>query len=294
MGRTPYLLGLNIVLFKKRCLSIVFCAVLLLSACGPQPNAIDKQPAQSQTTQSVQVTKSAIAPTISATTTLRQDILFTVTAVARGDFRPRVKAGQPVSAGEVIGTNAGQEIVSPVNAIVSTISAAGEDLAKNLPLATLTYQGFGFEVPAQSLLRHAVLHEVQGKFQILDGQGPNECVAVVASVSENIANRNSSTSQPAGSNLLCLIDKTLDVRAGLQGTVVLTGTVRKDVLVLPVNAVAGRLQNGRVFKQDGQTVSEVAVQLGVSDGAYIEILSGVSEGDQILLTPPNLDPRVVQ
>mgnify|MGYP005970570979 CR=1 FL=1 len=36
---------------------------------------------------------------------------------------------------------------------------------------------------------------------------------------------------------------------------------------------------------------QTEVMLGATDGAYIEILSGVNEGDTISSIPPNLDPR---
>lgn len=40
-----------------------------------------------------------------------------------------------------------------------------------------------------------------------------------------------------------------------------------------------------------RTVVQTEVMLGATDGAYIEILSGVNEGDTISSIPPNLDPR---
>ncbi|MEW6977148.1 hypothetical protein [Trueperella pyogenes] len=42
--------------------------------------------------------------------------------------------------------------------------------------------------------------------------------------------------------------------------------------------------------KDGNS-SVVEVSLGVSDGAYIEITSGLSEGDVISAVAPHLDPR---
>ena len=42
--------------------------------------------------------------------------------------------------------------------------------------------------------------------------------------------------------------------------------------------------------KDGEEFQTELV-LGASDGAYIEILSGIEEGDIISSLPPNLDPR---
>ena len=95
----------------------------------------------------------------------------------------------------------------------------------------------------------------------------------------------------ASQTLVCLIGKDQPVRPGQAATVVLAGQARTDVLALPVSAVAGRIGKGSVtLVKDGNT-SLVEVGLGASDGAYIEITSGLSEGDVISAVAPNLDPR---
>lgn len=72
---------------------------------------------------------------------------------------------------------------------------------------------------------------------------------------------------------------------------VLSGKAKTDVLAAPVNAVAGRVGKGSVtlFKDGAPSIIEVG--LGISDGAYIEITSGLSEGDVISNAAPYLDPR---
>ena len=95
----------------------------------------------------------------------------------------------------------------------------------------------------------------------------------------------------ASQTLVCLIGKDQPVRPGQAATVVLAGQARTDVLALPVSAVAGRIGKGSVtLVKDGNT-SLVEVGLGASDGAYIEITSGLSEGDVISAVAPNLHPR---
>ena len=55
--------------------------------------------------------------------------------------------------------------------------------------------------------------------------------------------------------------------------------------------IAGRQGKGMVTViNDGKQI-QTEVMLGATDGAYIEILSGVNEGDTISSIPPNLDPR---
>lgn len=50
------------------------------------------------------------------------------------------------------------------------------------------------------------------------------------------------------------------------------------------------LKNNPDVIKDGEQI-QTEVTLGATDGAYIEILSGVEEGDVVSSVPPNLDPR---
>ena len=72
---------------------------------------------------------------------------------------------------------------------------------------------------------------------------------------------------------------------------VISAETRKDVFILPLSVIAGRQDEGMVTViKDGEEFQTEGV-LGASDGAYIEILSGIEEGDIISSLPPNLDPR---
>ena len=63
------------------------------------------------------------------------------------------------------------------------------------------------------------------------------------------------------------------------------------MLLLPLSVIAGRQGKGMVTViNDGKQI-QTEVMLGATDGAYIEIFSGVNEGDKISSIPPNLDPR---
>lgn len=96
---------------------------------------------------------------------------------------------------------------------------------------------------------------------------------------------------PQTTTLQCLIGQDVDVKPGQSATVVISAETRKDVLILPLSVIAGRQDKGMVTViKDGEEV-QTEVVLGASDGAYIEILSGIEEGDIISSLPPNLDPR---
>jgi len=56
----------------------------------------------------------------------------------------------------------------------------------------------------------------------------------------------------------------------------------KDAVTIPREAIT--TQNGKrmVFKVDGETLSAVPVVEGLSDGRRVQVLSGISAGDQVL------------
>ena len=87
-----------------------------------------------------------------------------------------------------------------------------------------------------------------------------------------------------------MIDKDTDVKIGQNATVVITAGTKENIL-LPLSVIAGRQGKGMVTViKDGEQI-QTEVTLGATDGAYIEILSGVEEGDVVSSVPPNLDPR---
>ncbi|MBT1018704.1 hypothetical protein KJY77_06120 [Canibacter sp. lx-72] len=304
--------------------------------------------------ETVTVKQASLAPVVSQKSTVAQAGAFVVSSLTRGAFVPAVKVGDKVAAGKVLGHSSGAEIITPVPVVITSVLPKNDDVPKNYPLFEMTYQGFAIEADAARITSGVSLADVTGKFQILEGQGPNNCTAVMAGIGTGDSAKTQSndapqfqddpptsgagfiapvgfgpesdaepdtpqdpglssggeTGQPKNKldtgvsaepspqaprastgKLVCLIDKGLEVHSGLQATVVFSGVAKQNALVLPLNAVAGRAQNGRVLKKEGDAVVETEVQLGVSDGARIEIVSGLKEGDEVLLTPPDLDPR---
>jgi hypothetical protein len=89
----------------------------------------------------------------------------------------------------------------------------------------------------------------------------------------------------------CRIPKGVRVFAGIPCLVAVTTAVANNVLLVPVTAVEGGADVGFVTLIDssGKQLRR-QVQLGVSDGTRIQVISGVSEGDRILDLPPSLFP----
>ena len=91
--------------------------------------------------------------------------------------------------------------------------------------------------------------------------------------------------------LACRVPDGIQVFEGVQGKLsISTGRV-EDVVVVPVTSVRGTTGEGEVIviAQDG-TEEVRPVELGLSDGSLIEVVSGLEVGEQVM-DPIPLDPR---
>jgi hypothetical protein len=71
--------------------------------------------------------------------------------------------------------------------------------------------------------------------------------------------------------------------------VVLNLDERVDVLALPIEAVAGSIDAGRVLLRDHTGAAVLTeVSLGITDGAWIEITAGLAKGDTVEMPSPSL------
>lgn len=61
---------------------------------------------------------------------------------------------------------------------------------------------------------------------------------------------------------------------------------RKNILVLPVKAVKRKVGESVVYKKTGDRIVAVTVATGWQDESVIEITSGLTAGDTVLLSPP--------
>jgi Membrane-fusion protein len=81
------------------------------------------------------------------------------------------------------------------------------------------------------------------------------------------------------------LDKTTNVKIGMSADVKIVVNRVTDAVAVPIEAVMGSGDNAKinVVGSDG-TVSPVSVELGLANDAYVQILSGVSEGETIQYT----------
>ena len=96
-----------------------------------------------------------------------------------------------------------------------------------------------------------------------------------------------------GTTARCRVPGGTTVFAGMAATVVVDAGVAEDVLVVPVTAVQGSVQQGNVWVVGADGAQEErTVVLGLTDGDQVEVREGLAEGDQVLLFVPVPDDTV--
>lgn len=277
---------------KQMLLCSILFLVFTLSACSAIGQTDENNLTDSATSaeKTVSVVRGTITPTVSTQTTIVPAVPFIISSPENGIFNTEVELEEKITAGQIIGTVNGKELKSPVDGTITSIAPSNESVPSNYPVAIVQYTGFALNVEADNFLSTLPEYaELKAKFQVYDGVGPTDMIAVVSPA----ADENAFTGiVPQEGILQCLISQTVDVKSGQSATVVITATTRNDVLILPLSVIAGRQGTGlvTVITPNGERV-ETKVTLGVTDGANIEILSGLEEGDVVSATPPNLDPR---
>ena len=277
---------------KQMLLCSILFLVFTLSACSAIGQTDENNLTDSATSaeKTVSVVRGTITPTVSTQTTIVPAVPFIIFSPENGIFNTAVELEEKITAGQIIGTVNGKELKSPVDGTITSIAPSNESVPSNYPVAIVQYTGFALNVEADNFLSTLPEYaELKAKFQVYDGVGPTDMIAVVSPA----ADENAFTGiVPQKGILQCLISQTVDVKSGQSATVVITATTRNDVLILPLSVIAGRQGTGlvTVITPNGERV-ETKVTLGVTDGANIEILSGLEQGDVVSATPPNLDPR---
>jgi hypothetical protein len=85
---------------------------------------------------------------------------------------------------------------------------------------------------------------------------------------------------------IVITESMLDVKPGVSARAEIIITNIADSISVPIQAVSTR--NGKLvcFVRKGATDEPVPVEIGLFNTRFIQILSGLQEGDQVLLSPP--------
>jgi len=88
--------------------------------------------------------------------------------------------------------------------------------------------------------------------------------------------------------IACIVPPDVRAIAGLSGVLAVRFPGVESALTLPIAAVSGSQDHGEVLKQVSGTFVVTEVELGVSDGSRIEIVSGLAAGDVVRVPGPSL------
>lgn len=263
----------------------------LLGGCANAPDA-PRSPATGANADSERavatVSRSSITSVVTVAATVTAGASVTVTAPARGTVRTLGERSV-----EYTLDDGGRHTVKlPEGLTISRrLVSPGDRVPAHYPVAEARVAGFALVAPLdQAALYKLYASPRSARGQINEGPGPFDCpladsVPSRAAGDQESAEPNSATA----ASVTCLIPTDLPVFAGMQGIVALAMERVDSALVLPVEAVAGTVQQGSVLLEgpDGRTRTQ-KVELGPTDGARIQIRSGLKEGDQVRIPGPGL------
>ncbi len=159
----------------------------------------------------------------------------------------------------------------------------GAKVPEGLPALSGRFTGFAVraEVTADKVYRLGVLGSTRA--QVTSGPGPFDCPLLGAPQSPD------ASTGSVGAVLTCAIPSDVSAVLGAPAIMAITTGAVSNVLALPVEAVAGLAQRGTVGVIDGGHTEQREVGLGITDGRYVEITSGLKAGDQVSVPPPDLE-----
>jgi membrane fusion protein, macrolide-specific efflux system len=272
---------------------------------GSGDTTVDRALPLTGTVDTVEVTRQDIRPVVSMPATVVSRPIFHLAAPAEGVIRydPSVGVQAPSPPGEATGADsqeADQEAVNlapgatlfrvEAEAVTAPVAAAfvrwlvpdGAVVHAEVPVLELAYVGFGLEgtLPIADAYRF-LSGDLSAVGSITGGPTGFECPVLRASPA--LDNRE------AAPGVVCALSPEVRAFEGLDALIAVSSVIISGVLTLPTTAVSGSAVTGEVTRlhADGSLVI-TTVGLGVTDGAVVEITSGLREGDFVAVTPPPL------
>ncbi|WP_260857411.1 biotin/lipoyl-binding protein [Microbacterium sp. 1.5R] len=186
-------------------------------------------------------------------------------AVAAGQKLFTIRQDEPKKDIDVLAPEAGD--VSQIALVKGQATSVGTETYTMTPAR---YHLLATVEPVQ--LYRLVDAPTEASVAITGGPAPFACTGVRVQVSTD-----------GTASVRCAIPADQVVFAGLPATMDLAVGQVDDALVIPVTAVQGGAGTGNVWVDagDGGDPEERAVELGISDGTMVQVLSGLDEGDSI-------------
>ena len=189
-----------------------------------------------------------------------------------------------------------REVVAPSTQLIAPVVSANAIVIPNEDS-----DGWMLEAPAPSdALAYQLLDEPLGVKALING-GPSgfDCSwSVLGYTGGGITEPATSTSKASADlpstatnvTMQCALPDDIRASTGMNGMMVIQTAPPTEALALPRTAVNGSAGNGTVIVvHDDGTTELRSVELGASDTYNIEIVSGLDEGESVLLFPVQQD-----
>jgi multidrug efflux pump subunit AcrA (membrane-fusion protein) len=260
--------------------------VLLAAGCAPAQSGLLETDVPSEIS-TVIAEERDISSVVTARGIAIANPTFVVTAPRSGTWSTSMELGQRLRRGTPIGRIGGVTIRSEASGlIVSLPVGAYAQVGAGIPVVEVQAEGFGIQAEFELDVAYRLYGDFrEGRAVIANGVGSVNCTPVIPlSVSAETPSEDNSRL-----TVLCLLPRnTSSVFAGLPATVgFATGTAR-NVVAIPIESVSGSAESGAVSLVTSDGVEVVSVTLGITDGSWIEITSGLSIGDTIQGIAPSI------
>lgn len=255
--------------------------LLVLAGCDAVPApSFPANPATAEPVTPVPVVRKDIRSVVALDAVVVSTPEYPLAASRRGVVRFSAAGlpGKAVKTGAVLGTVGGAQLrVGYPGFVADRLVPDGVTVAAGVPVISLRLEGYGLTatVPAEHAYR-VLTAGLSARGQIKAGPGPFDCPLVPL------------WDQGPGTKVLCVIPGQIRVFDGLAGLLGLTTAARSQVLTVPVGAVTSLGGTGEVWQVVDGAAVRTSVEVGITNGIDIEIISGLADGDLVLPYSPAL------
>ena len=312
---------------RRRLLGLSVYAVVTAAAgaCGSQketPETPGMEP-RGTTLTTVKPTRQDISNRLSLSGKVTLNPVYGVVAPVQGQVRyvnvatTQGTPTKPTKVATVVASGKSHAVEVPAGSVfLGRLADDRSTVLAGVPIVSAKFVGYGIVADVDGAQAYKIADSLGSiQAQIQGGPGPFECTALGTVTAlppgtvpppppggqpqdpsgqpgggtNGTNGTNGTASDATGLRLVCIAPASIKMINGASATIEVVTAKASNVLVLPVEAVAGSQGNGRVdiVKPDGQRESREVV-LGLTDGKVIEIKSGLTGEENVAVPAPNL------
>lgn len=269
----------------------LLASLLALTACSP--GSAPPDPSATGGTDrvgppSVVVTRGDVESVLTLDAVAVPESPLQVRAPRSGAVVWEVEPGQAVDSNELLARAGGDAVPAPAAGVLSEVHVeSGGVVSAGDVLAAVAPSSFVLRavVPPESLYRlYGLTDDVTARID--RGPGPFACGTASVGADPKALQQGNPLDVPV--DFTCSVPEGVRVFPGVRARVAVVTGRANDVLTIPITAVTGQAEMGVVGRRTDAGIEEVSVELGVTDGHRIEVRSGLSEGDVVLVVPPGV------